>query len=181
MDQLHYLFVFDLDGTLIDTDLANNLSYQFAIQKITGKTVDTSPINRITRTEIIQILPNVLPQDVRKIVAMKEKIYHNFLSRTKLNENLVLLLKLFHSLNYNTILLTNSCRHRARQLCKFYKITDLFTHQYYSEDYNTDKYHFLKDNIKIKQSIVLFENDAISILKAQQAGLPVKYSISIKF
>ena len=51
-----YTLLFDLDGTLIDTDLANNAAYMYAVEKITGNHYPAlSLLKRITRKDIASL------------------------------------------------------------------------------------------------------------------------------
>jgi len=60
--------IFDLDGTLIDTDKANFLSYQEAIKNV--KNIDLKSIyqdsKRFTREKLKLIIPNLTVQEFKK-------------------------------------------------------------------------------------------------------------------
>ena len=106
-----YLVVFDLDGTLIDTDRSNNMAYKQAVSDITHQQINQDSV-RLTR-KAIQSLPNMDEQTKLKIVERKEMIYSKYLNLTSPLPGFFLL----QHLNVPTIvLLTNARRKRAHMV-----------------------------------------------------------------
>ena len=68
---------FDMDGTLIDTDFSNFLSYEKAIQSVikTNEKLTYSPKRRLNRLNLRSKFPNISDCDYRKIVILKEEFY----------------------------------------------------------------------------------------------------------
>ena len=85
-DRIKHIW-FDMDGTLIDTDYANFLSYKKAIHSVTNNGLELSynPKVRFNRSFLKIALPNLNHTDYDKITQTKEEYYIDFLSETKLN------------------------------------------------------------------------------------------------
>jgi len=82
---------FDMDGTLVYTDLANFLSYKNAIQSVIklDKEIQYNPNERFNRSTLITIVPNLTKTEYEKIIEQKEKNFKKYLSQTKLNKSLI--------------------------------------------------------------------------------------------
>ncbi len=169
------IILFDLDGTLIDTDKANFLAYKSAIFKITNIKIEDIYKERINRTLIKKILIDTSDELIPEIVLVKEKIYSEYLSHTKLIvENYKLLLK--HS-NTNKIYLVTNCRkNRALQLLDYYNIRNYFT-DFIFRDENTESKYINKFETAIRQldlnkkDILIYENEIVEIEKAIKIGI----------
>jgi len=174
-------FVFDLDNTLVKTNRANNNSYKDAILAVTGNVIQINKA-RFTRADLSIVLPHVSAEQISEIIKLKEKLYPKHLDETTLNLQLIKCLKLLKNNGKKTILLTESHRVRALQICDYHKITQFFDKSYYLEDYdNGDKYHFI-ETLKIPmKSIVLFENGMKESRRAMKYGINENQIITIKF
>ena len=174
-------FVFDLDNTLIKTNRANNNSYIDAIFAVTGKIIQIRK-SRFTRADLSSVLPHLPAAQISEIIKMKEKLYSKHLKETSLNLQLVKCLKLLKCMGKETILLTESRKKRALQVCDNYAITEFFSQTYCLEDYgNGNKYQFLETLKMPMDSIVLFENERKESRKAMRYGIPESQIITIKF
>jgi beta-phosphoglucomutase len=69
------VLLFDLDGTLVQTDTANNSAYLFAVKEILGielkRQYDLG--FRITREKLAYLLPEATANQLNQIIATKEK------------------------------------------------------------------------------------------------------------
>ena len=81
------MLVFDLDGILINSDLANFLSYEAAVSKVLSvrSQMTFDPNNRTTRETIKKEFPAICNDKLTQVVAEKERLYCKFLSKTVLN------------------------------------------------------------------------------------------------
>lgn len=174
-------FLFDLDNTLVKTNQANSDSYKEAIQAITGKIVEIKK-KRCTRNDLLSIIPNLSASQITEIATAKERFYQKHISETILNKELFKLLKNLKESGNETILLTESRKKRALQICDYHFLTERFSQTYFLDDYgDKNKYQFLK-TLKIPlDSIVLFESERLEVQRAIQNGISENQIITIKF
>lgn len=104
------ILLFDLDGTLINTNLANFLAYKEACYKILGISLSFSPrrfnlifLEHILKSENIDIKYDILV----KIKSLKDEIYNNFIDQTIVNKNLKRIIINFYKTN-KIFLITNA-------------------------------------------------------------------------
>jgi len=168
--------VFDLDGTLINTDEANFLSYQEAIKNV--KNIDLKSIyndnERFTREKLNLVIPNLTVQEFKKIVKLKTNIFQKNLKYTVLNISVLEILNKFSKIN-NMILATNSHKTKADLLLNYYGLFNIFDKKYYKESYiNQDnKYQYIIDDLNINlNDIIIFEDNHNEICKAIDLGIP---------
>ena len=176
-----FVFVFDLDNTLVKTNQANNNAYKDAVRKITGKDISMNT-SRFTRSDLRTCLPDLPMIEYDAIIKLKEELYVKQLHKTKLNEQLFKILTLIRESGNETILLTECSKTRAKQVCDYHSLTSFFNRLYFKEDYeNGNKYQFLMASFLPFSSVVLFENEQEEIGRAIQHGLHQNQIITIKF
>jgi beta-phosphoglucomutase len=178
------VLLFDMDGTLIETDFANFLSYKNAIQSVTNKgEIGYNPKERLNRTNLIAIFPNLTKTDYEEIVRKKEENYPKYLSHTKLNKSVADILMKYHATN-KTILVTNCRKDRALLTLNYHRLTDKFTNiifRHESEN-NTreNKYKNVIITLKLSpQTLLVFENEKQEIEDAQLAGVSINQILSL--
>ncbi|MDR2186614.1 MAG: hypothetical protein LBE62_01015 [Azonexus sp.] len=176
------VIVFDLDGTLVNSDIANFLSYKAAVIHVLPHYVDRFdfyPDTRVTRETLTKIIPGICDEQLTKIIAQKERIYPQYLSKTILNEQLVDIIK--RSKNQELILVTNSRRSRADMLLHHHGLFDTFARRVYrNNDAPIGKYmQLIPDLLKEEKSIVVFENDENEIETALMCGIKANQIINI--
>jgi beta-phosphoglucomutase-like phosphatase (HAD superfamily) len=174
--------VFDLDGTLVNTDLANFLSYEAAISKIfSGKLKITfNPIKRTTRETIKNEFPALSIDNINNIVMEKELIFHKYLTKTVLNSDVASILK--RSNGKINILATNSRKNRAEMLLKHHGLTNKFVHILCRDsETQSDKYVDLRKFMPSKiKSLIIFEDDYKEINRAISAGIHPDLIINVR-
>ena len=81
------VFFFDMDGTLVVTNLANFLSYKKAVQSVTKSNHDLTynSNKRFNRSCLKNAIPNLSENEYERIIQEKEEYYNDFLTETKLN------------------------------------------------------------------------------------------------
>ena len=174
-------FIFDLDNTLVRTNLANNNSYRDAIYAVTGVDVQIRR-TRFTRADLPVLLPDLSDIQINEIIKLKESFYSNHIQETELNGELAKCLRVLKETDNETILLTESHKLRAQQLCDYYALTQFFSNKYYREDFGTSsKYQYLEALGVPFESIVLFENEHSEIRKAIYCGIKENQIIKVKF
>ena len=107
------------------------MAYKEAIQVVLNNSLVTSDIQRITRIELANMLPECSQEQLSKIILYKENIYPNYLGQTTLNTNLLKILVLLHINRCETILLTECRRNRAIALCKYHGLMNYFSQCYF--------------------------------------------------
>ena len=179
--ELADIIVFDLDGTLIDSDLANFLSYKAAAMHVLSCQVKMNfdPDIRITREKLAKIIPGICDIQLARIVAQKERMYPQYLSKTTVNMQLVDIIE--RSKRKELILATNGRRSRADMLLDHHGLTDKFVGKiYWDAEDQRDKYMRLgPGTLKEDRSIVVFENDTNDIKSAIACGIRADQIINV--
>lgn len=167
--------VFDLDGTLVETNHANFLAYEKAIRLAAEADV---PIHfdcaeRFNRNTLKKAFPRLTETAMEKIIREKEKCFDEFLPETRLNRNVADILCRYCGTN-PTVLVTDCRRARALAVLDYHGLTDKFGDLLFhkSEAYDTDKYQYAISILGVSpERIIAFENDPNEINKAIRAGI----------
>ncbi len=175
------ILFFDMDGTLVDTDYANFLSYKKAIDSVVNPNCNLqyNPKNRFTRNTLEKIFPNLSKSDYTKIVNLKEKYYPQFLSETNLNKEVFdILIK--YSATHKTVLVTNCCKERAIATLSYYGLEDKFDEFIFkNKEQNLNKYQYAFSKLKITPNLVIaFEDEEQEKINASKEG--IKKIINVK-
>ncbi|MCS6905642.1 MAG: HAD hydrolase-like protein [Bacteroidia bacterium] len=181
-----HILLFDMDGTLVDTNLANFLAYKKAIQELFELEyfIPYNPYIRFNSNTLKRILPYLNQATYEKIALTKEKYYVEYLEKTKLNEEITNLLLRYSKTN-TTILVTNSKRNRAILTLKYHGVLDKFSYCYFGQEVQTNtnnKYQNVIESLKIlPQNIIVFEDEEEQIQNAIDAGIPQENIIQVIF
>jgi len=169
--------IFDLDGTIIDTDKANFLSYQEAVKKV--KNMELKSLykgnERFTREKLNLIIPNLTIKEYEKIIKIKTDAFDKYLKNTKSNNAILEIIKQFSQTN-KIILATNSHAIKANLLLKYYNLFNIFDKKYYQESYlksKDNKYQYILNDLNVTPSnVIIFEDNHNEIDKAINLGIP---------
>jgi phosphoglycolate phosphatase-like HAD superfamily hydrolase len=169
------VLLFDLDGTLVETNEANNLAYLMAINEIMGLNFGVNSIFRITREKLSCLLPQASKEELNKIILLKEKYFSKFLNYTRVNVELFEVLKRFKAQN-RLILITRSKRERALAVLKHHGLLDYFQSticqcQDSSLEWKSKIPELLENEYYNLQDLFLFENEEAERLDALKNGL----------
>ncbi len=173
------ILFFDMDGTLIDTDYANFLSYKKAVHTVTNNGLELiyNPLSRFNRSFLKIALPDLTQADYEIIIQKKEEYYKDFLSETILNQEIASVLLKYSSTN-KTVLVTNCRKDRALMTLNHFGLTDKFDEIFYrqisnnNERINKFKNAIMKLGVPPKL-IVVFESEEIEIAFAKEAGIEI--------
>jgi beta-phosphoglucomutase len=179
------ILFFDMDGTLVDTDFANFLSYKKAIQSFiqTDNEIEFNPNERFNRALLKIAVPNLTETEYEKIIQKKEENYKEHLSETKLNKSVVDILIKYFKTN-KTVLVTNCREDRALMILDYHNLSDKFSNIFFRNisDNGTriNKYKNAISSLSLSaQSIIVFENERPEIEDAILAGILNKNILSI--
>lgn len=172
------LLFFDMDGTLVDTNLANFLSYEKAISSVTKSDHNLiyNPDQRFNRSNLKNAVPNLSEQEYEKIIKEKESYYDEFLPETKLNEMVAEIL-FKYSKSHKTVLVTNCRQERARKILNYFGLADKFSNVFYRQFAdNEEKINKFENAISqlgvLPNLVIVFENENSEINDAKIAGIP---------
>ncbi len=176
------ILFFDLDGTLVETDYANFLAYNKAVNIILNRNISYNPDERFTREKLIITFPDITKAQLDNIIQTKEKFYKDFLPETNLNKNAYDILNKYSKTN-KTILVTNCRKNRALIILQHYNLEEKFEKLFFrkfDKDKKINKFKNAISNLNIMpQTIIVFENDQTEILNAIYAGIPKENIIII--
>ncbi|MGB5031431.1 MAG: NIF family HAD-type phosphatase [Saprospiraceae bacterium] len=176
---------FDMDGTLVDTDYANYLSFKMAIQSVINpiQFLPFNPNERFNRTILKREFPNLKDNEYQEIIRLKERFYSENIGQTKLLPYANEILDSFFELN-TTVLVTNCREERAIMTLNQHGLTDKFKHKIFRESIDKDRHiNKFENALKIlelkPQMIIAFENEQFEIDEAVKAGIPIENIISV--
>lgn len=176
----HTILFFDMDGTLVDTNIANFLSYKEAVFDVVGKEisfVSYNPTERFNRSMLRVLFPYLTESDYEKIIQQKERCYKDYLPQTTLiKENIEILLKYFTT--HRTVLVSNCRQDRVGETLSYHGLDDKFTDMFCRDkNYSyakINKYQNAITSLGIAPDyVVAFENEQIEIADAVSAGIKI--------
>lgn len=167
---------FDMDGTLINTNYSNFLSYKSAIQSVTKTEYDLTynSDKRFNRSALEHMVCNLNAGDYYRIINEKEECYKNFLHETTINQEIVDILFKYMKTN-KTVLVTNCREERAIMTLNYHGLHDKFSNLFFRQLDNNKKINKYKHAIQIldisPNSVLIFEDEINEIKDAIQAGI----------
>lgn len=176
------ILFFDLDGTVIETDYANFVSYRDAIKTVKNIDLVFDPSNRFDRGYLVREYPNLYLGELDEIISIKEINYRDNLGLTAVNMEVLEVLNKY-SKTHKTVLVTNCREDRARETIRYHNLENLFWHCCFrqNEDDKLNKFQNAIRNLKIlPEKIIVFENDDCEIEDATKLGIHPKNIIKIK-
>jgi len=177
----------DLDGTLVDTDYANYLSYREAVKEATSGMYDVDFCSeRLNRESLKKRLPSLTDAQLELIASLKAEYFKEFLSETRLNTKLADLIICHH--DKNPMVLVTCCREmRAVEVLKYHELLEYFPRMICREALvvggSSNKYENAITLTGVsREAVLIFEADNIGIEQAIIAGVPSGniYSVCVK-
>jgi beta-phosphoglucomutase len=168
-----------MDGTLVDTNLANFLSYKKAILSVTKSNHDLkyNSDKRFNRSSLKTTVPNLTENEYERIIQEKEEYYNNFLNETILIAKTVEILFKYYKTN-KTVLVTNCRRDRAMTTLKHFglddKFSNIFCREFGENGEKVNKYQNAIIKLAVPPNLIIaFENEESEIADAHKAGITI--------
>ena len=164
-------YVFDLDNTLVYTDLLNNDSYNYALNRLGFAPIKGS--KRVTRNTVFKKYPNLNNLQKKEIINLKQEYFINNLNNTI--PNTVLLQVLATENAKSCVLWTSADEVRVMAILGYYNIFNSFSKLLFS-----DKLEVAQDIKKICghfecdiEQLIFYEDSHRVIKELQQLKLNV--------
>lgn len=172
-------FIFDLDGTLVDTYKANFLAYQEAFKNL-GINFTNCQYKKIFGLRfdywIKKILPKATKKTIEKIKKDKSFFYKKNIEYCEVNTSLVTFLKYVKNMGFSTCLTTTASFNNASYLLEYFNLTKYFDYIVYGENVTKPKPHpncfiLCFDKFKLKpKECVIFEDSETGCEAALKSG-----------
>ena len=170
----HKLFIFDLDGTLVDTNMANFMSYKQSLSVVDYVLSYEMFEQCIIGKHWKKFLPLLLNSNdtilIDKIHHQKIKLFKSFLTQIKLNLGLINLIKHLKGDGYIS-LATTASKINCYDILKYFQIINLFDHIVTGDDVKKTKphpdcYKICMDKFKAKKENTFIFEDSETGIKA---------------
>lgn len=174
VENMSNIAIFDLDGTLVDTDAANSAAYRAAMRK---NGVDVFGVyGRITASVIRQILCDSDKSDVDAIVDDKVSMFCHELWRTKLGPAAYDLrcVMVERSAFDKVVLLTDSSERRAMETLNYHCLAGCFDEIVCNGGEGNKYANYFRGFDSDPAACVVWENEDRQIMSAIAAGVKVE-------
>lgn len=167
---------FDMDGTLVDTNYANFLSYKKAIELVKRSNLNIAydSTGRFNRSLLKKTIPGLTDTELEMIISEKEKCYNDFLSETYLNSKIADILYKYFKTN-KTVLVTNCRKDRALATLNYHGLSEMFSDLFFRQFEDNMRFNKFQNAISAldisPNLIIAFENEKIEIADAKEAGI----------
>jgi HAD superfamily hydrolase (TIGR01509 family) len=174
-------FLFDLDGTLVDTHKANFEAYKKAIENF-GTTIaweNFRPTIGKTAKEFLPLLaPDLTVEQYEQVRKLKAEYYKDLLHLTAANKPLIEFMKTM-AVHYPCALVTTAQPANAHAILQHHGLAEAFTVIVTAGDVekhkpHPDGYHEALKRLKLRaEQTITFEDSETGRLAAEAAGIPV--------
>lgn len=175
------LALFDMDGTLFDTEVVNFNAYKAAIEEQGLKFEYDYFINNCVGRQYKDFIYPVLGDrtDLFDIIHKRKKeLYSRFLDKARVNEHLINIAKNIKE-EYNLVIVTTASKKNTYDILEHFNLFDLFDLILTSEDVKKNKpdpegylkaIDYYKSNI---DDVIIFEDSPVGVEAAKKTGATV--------
>ena len=167
--------LFDMDGTLVETDAANTAAYRTTLSKF-GISLPCKLVDRITGADVCRYTPNLSTVDLAAIACAKKTAYASALSLTRLGPATAALRECLQrrDLFARVVLLTESKACRAHETLHHHGLLECFD-EIVCNGGRGDKYaNFFTTHAVDPADCVVWENEDSKIKSAITAGVKIE-------
>ena len=178
------LAIFDLDGTLFNTENVNYYAYKTALEHYGYKIEKEYFIKECNGRHYTEFLPTIIENEtiIDKVHRLKKELYHSYLDKAVSNEHLFQIIKLIKG-EYYTSIVTTASRKNCEEILEYFEVKNLFDNIIAQEDVENVKPNpegFIKAmeffNIQ-PESTVIYEDSQVGIdaaLKSEASVVAIK-------
>lgn len=169
-EAINYVYIFDMDGTLVNTDIANRLAYQQAAKNVCNRSL-FDIVGRMTRDSLKY--SHLSQEDEIRIIEEKKNIYSNYLDKTLLLPS-ASVLRFLQEQGCTIILATQSNKERAIQTLRYHHLEDYFTALYFKDDLGscTNKFAYVIAQRHLNpENVIVVEDNDVEIENAIKEGV----------
>lgn len=173
------VLIFDMDGTIVNTDACNTKAYKEAIDIVLGLGVSQMfDIPRIERALIQEKLSWVSEIQLNKIIHLKEMFYTQHIDEVATIPSTMEVLERFSSTNM-IVLATNARRQRVMQTIQHLNLGKVFDAIITKDDCTmSDKFITALSRLNLDpKKVWVFENEKREADKAVAAGININHVI----
>lgn len=174
------LALFDLDGTLFNTENVNYEAYNEALKEV-GKDIDYEYYCKYCNgRKYTEFLPKIIDDEtiVKNVHKRKKELYSKYLDKAIINKELFSIIRLIQK-EYYCVVVTTASRKNTEEILNYFKVQDLFDRIITQEDIicpKPDPEGFLKAmnlyNID-SQDTIIFEDSDVGVIAAKKTGATV--------
>ncbi len=174
------LAIFDLDGTLFNTDEVNFLAYREAMKPFSTELDHDTFINKYNGMHYKVFGPEVMgsTEHLEEVHDAKKKLYADYLSYARINSHLFDVIKGIRD-NYLIALVTTASKKNTEDILEHFKVSELFDLVITQENISKpkpDPEGFLKamEYFKISpEKVYIYEDSEVGIEAARRSGASV--------
>lgn len=180
------VFFFDMDGTLVDTNLANFLAYKKALLSVTNSdfNLQFERGKRFNRRILRNTVQDLDESVFQRIIAKKEAYYKDFLFATRLNRVLLEVILKYQG-THSIVLVTNCGMERTLTTLNHFKLTEKFSMIFWRNSDAEEKWNKFSQAITAlnvaPNSIIAFEDEEAEIINARNAGIQIINPIHLSY
>ncbi len=174
------LAIFDLDGTLFNTDEVNYCAYSEAVKPFGASLERDFFVSKCNGRHYKLFVPMILGSDehLEEVHEAKKRFYKEFLNKARMNTHLFDMIRLIKN-EYRIAIVTTASRKNVEDILSCFNVKDLFEDIITQEDITKpkpDPEGFLmamkRANAKPEETLI-FEDSEVGIEAARRSGATV--------